>query len=416
MSKDMEEMEGMIKEVPKAPELTLAPFAQESRVPLTGESALAQADVLLPGGQGVPAAPALSLVPTETLKDTEEALRANLTPEEERQVESFASQIDLKDSNLVLQYGAGAQKKIADFSEAALENVKTKDLGEVGQMLSNVVVELKSFEAEEETRGFLGFFKKGATRIEGMKAKYAKAEVNVNQICKILENHQLQLLKDIALLDKMYQLNITYFKELTMYILAGKKKLARVQQEELPALMEKASRSGFPEDAQAANDLSAMCGRFEKKLHDLELTRMISIQMAPQIRLVQNNNTLMSEKIQSTIVNTIPLWKSQMVIAIGINHSRQAAKAQREVTDMTNELLRKNADVLKTATIETAKESERGIVDMETLKKTNESLITTLDEVVRIQAEGRVKRKEAESELGRMEEELKTKLLEMSGR
>ena len=416
MSKDMEEMEGMIKEVPKAPELTLAPFAQESRVPLTGESALAQADVLLPGGQGVPAAPALSLVPTETLKDTEEALRANLTPEEERQVESFASQIDLKDSNLVLQYGAGAQKKIADFSEAALENVKTKDLGEVGQMLSNVVVELKSFEAEEETRGFLGFFKKGATRIEGMKAKYAKAEVNVNQICKILENHQLQLLKDIALLDKMYQLNITYFKELTMYILAGKKKLARVQQEELPALMEKASRSGFPEDAQAANDLSAMCGRFEKKLHDLDLTRMISIQMAPQIRLVQNNNTLMSEKIQSTIVNTIPLWKSQMVIAIGINHSRQAAKAQREVTDMTNELLRKNADVLKTATIETAKESERGIVDMETLKKTNESLITTLDEVVRIQAEGRVKRKEAESELGRMEEELKTKLLEMSGR
>ena len=247
-----------------------------------------------------------------------------------------------------------------------------------------------------------------------MKAKYASAETNVNQICKILQNHQIQLLKDIALLDKMYELNTTYFKELTMYILAGKRKLVKVQQEELPLLMDRAARSGLPEDAQAANDLSAMCGRFEKKIHDLELTRMISIQMAPQIRLVQNNDTLMTEKIQSTLVNTIPLWKSQMVLAIGINHSEQAAKAQREVTDMTNELLRKNAEVLKTATIETAKESERGIVDMETLKKTNESLITTLDEVVRIQAEGRQKRKEAEVELARMEGELKTKLLQMS--
>ena len=284
----------------------------------------------------------------------------------------------------------------------------------MGQMLTNVVTELKSFETEGEEKGFFGFFKKSANRLDNMKAKYASAETNVNQICKILQNHQIQLLKDVALLDKMYELNTTYFKELTMYILAGKRKLAKVQQEELPLLMERAAKSGLPEDAQAANDLSAMCGRFEKKIHDLELTRMISIQMAPQIRLVQNNDTLMTEKIQSTLVNTIPLWKSQMVLAIGINHSEQAAKAQREVTDMTNELLRKNAEVLKTATIETAKESERGIVDMETLKKTNESLITTLDEVVRIQAEGRQKRKEAEVELARMEGELKTKLLQMS--
>ena len=257
-------------------------------------------------------------------------------------------------------------------------------------------------------------FKKSVNRLDNLKAKYASAETNVNQICKILENHQIQLLKDVALLDKMYELNTTYFKELTMYILAGKRKLEQVQKEELPALMERAAKSSLPEDAQEANDLSAMCGRFEKKIHDLELTRMISIQMAPQIRLVQNNDTLMTEKIQSTIVNTIPLWKSQMVLAIGINHSEQAAKAQREVTDMTNELLRKNAEILKTSTIETAKESERGIVDMETLKKTNESLITTLDEVVRIQAEGRQKRREAESELSRMEGELKQKLLQLS--
>ena len=281
-------------------------------------------------------------------------------------------------------------------------------------MSSEVVTELKSFEIEEEDRGFFGFFKKSSNKLEGMKAKYGKAEANVNQICKVLENHQIQLLKDIALLDKMYDLNTTYFKELSMYILAGKKKLNEVEKEELPRLMEKAQKSGLPEDAQAANDLASLCNRFEKKLHDLELTRMISIQMAPQIRLVQNNDTLMSEKIQSTIVNTIPLWKSQMVLAIGINHSEQAARAQREVTDMTNELLRKNAEVLKTATIETAKESERGIVDMETLKITNESLITTLDEVVRIQTEGRAKRQEAEIELRRMEGELKQKLLEMS--
>ncbi|MFT4105659.1 MAG: toxic anion resistance protein [Lacrimispora sp.] len=344
----------------------------------------------------------------------EEAPKEVLTPEEEKQVADFAAKIDLKDSNLVLQYGAGAQKKIADFSESALDNVKSKDLGEVGQMLSQVVTELRGFETEEEEKGFFGLFKKGANRLEGMKAKYAKAETNVNQISKVLQNHQIQLLKDVALLDKMYDLNTVYFKELTMYILAGKRKLEKVRREELPVLMDKAQRSGLPEDAQAANDLASMCGRFEKKLHDLELTRMISIQMAPQIRLVQNNDTLMTEKIQSTLVNTIPLWKSQMVLAIGINHSEQAARAQREVSDMTNELLRKNAEVLKTSTIQTAKESERGIVDMETLKKTNESLITTLDEVVRIQEEGRARRREAESELGRLEGELKAKLLQMS--
>ncbi|MDF2889047.1 MAG: toxic anion resistance family protein [Lacrimispora sp.] len=384
MSKDMEEM---IKE---APQLTLTPFDQTEGVKEGNEL----------------------LQNNETITQT--APVPELTPEEERLVSDFADKINLKDSNMVLQYGGGAQKKIADFSESALNNVKSKDLGEVGQMLTNVVTELKSFETEESEKGFFGFFKKSANRLDNMKAKYASAETNVNQICKILQNHQIQLLKDIALLDKMYELNTTYFKELTMYILAGKRKLLKVSQEELPLLMDRAARSGLPEDAQAANDLSAMCGRFEKKIHDLELTRMISIQMAPQIRLVQNNDTLMTEKIQSTLVNTIPLWKSQMVLAIGINHSEQAAKAQREVTDMTNELLRKNAEVLKTATIETAKESERGIVDMETLKKTNESLITTLDEVVRIQAEGREKRKEAEVELARMEGELKTKLLQMS--
>ena len=358
------------------------------------------------------AVPELKIEGTELAAET--GPKEVLTPEEEKQVADFAAKIDLKDSNLVLQYGAGAQKKIADFSESALDNVKSKDLGEVGQMLSQVVTELKGFEIEEEDKGFFGLFKKGTNRLEGMKAKYAKAETNVNQICKVLQNHQIQLLKDVALLDKMYDLNTVYFKELTMYILAGKRKLEKVRREELPVLMDKAGKSGLPEDAQAANDLASMCGRFEKKLHDLELTRMISIQMAPQIRLVQNNDTLMTEKIQSTLVNTIPLWKSQMVLAIGINHSEQAARAQREVSDMTSELLKKNAEVLKTSTIQTAKESERGIVDMETLKKTNESLITTLDEVVRIQEEGRARRREAENELGRLEGELKAKLLQMS--
>lgn len=384
MSKDLEEM------LEEAPTLTLEPF----------DTTVTEAVV---------AAPEL---PAE--KEVNIVKEPDLTPEERKQVEEFAARINIKDSGAILQYGAGAQKKIADFSEAALDNVKTRDLGEVGQMLTGVIGELKSFETAEEEKGFFGLFKKGANRLDSMKAKYNKAETNVNQICKALENHQITLLKDIALLDKMYALNTNYFKELSMYILAGKQKLSRVQNEELPQLAAKAKQSGLPEDAQEANDLSNFCNRFEKKLHDLELTRMISLQMAPQIRLVQNNNTLMSEKIQSTVVNTIPLWKSQMVLAIGINHSEEAARAQREVTDMTNELLRKNAEVLKTATIETTKESERGIVDMETLKVTNESLISTLDEVVKIQTEGRQKRREAESELSRLEGELKTKLLQMS--
>lgn len=336
-----------------------------------------------------------------------------LTPEEKKMVADFAAKIDLRSSNAILQYGAGAQKKIADFSESALENVKTKDLGEVGDMLAGVVTELKSFDEEEEEKGIFGFLKKGGNKLANMKAKYDKAEVNVNKICDALEGHQIQLMKDIAMLDKMYELNTTYFKELSMYIAAGKKKLQDVATTELPELEAKAARSGLPEDAQAVNDLNALCNRFEKKIHDLELTRTISLQMAPQIRLVQSNDTVMSEKIQSTLVNTIPLWKSQMVLAIGVENSSRAAKAQREVTDMTNELLRKNAEKLKLATVETAKESERGIVDIETLKATNESLISTLDEVMKIQQEGKEKRRTAEAELNRIENELKQKLLEI---
>ena len=334
-----------------------------------------------------------------------------LSPEERRMVNDFAQQIDLGNSSMILQYGAGAQKKMADFSEAALNNVKTKDLGEIGDILSSVVVELKSFDQEEDDKSFMGFFKKSANRMTAMKTKYAKAESNINQICQVLEGHQIQLLKDVAMLDKMYELNKTYFKELSMYILAGKKKLEKTRREELPALISRSQKSNLPEDAQAVNDLSSLCNRFEKKLHDLELTRMISVQMAPQIRLVQGNDTLMAEKIQSTLVNTIPLWKSQMALALGVAHSTQAAKAQREVTNMTNELLKKNAATLKMATIDTAKESERGVVDIETLKYTNESLISTLDEVLKIQQEGRKKRREAEKELNRIENELKNKLL-----
>lgn len=351
----------------------------------------------------------------EEKKPIQQFDESTLTADEKKMVEDFAGKIDLTKSNLVLQYGAGAQKKIADFSESALNNVKTKDLGEIGGMLSDVVMELKSFEADNEEKGFLGFFKKSANKLNLMKAKYDKAEVNISKICKVLETHQIQMLKDISMLDKMYELNKTYFKELSMYILAGKKKIVQVQEEELPKLVQKSSQSGLPEDAQAVNDLVAVINRFEKKIHDLELTRMISIQMAPQIRLVQGNDTLMTEKIQSTLVNTIPLWKSQMVLALGVAHSTQAAKAQREVTDMTNELLRKNAETLKMATIETAKESERGIVDIETLRITNASLISTLDEVLRIQTEGRQKRKEAEVELNRIETELKNKLLNLRG-
>ena len=365
--------------------------------------------------------PTLTLTPFDGPEEKEFPIEApvfgesTLTEQEQKMVDDFANQIDLTNSGLILQYGVGAQKKMADFSETALTNVQTKDLGEVGDMLSSMVVELKSFDLNEDEKGGFAFFKKTANKVTAMKAKYAKAEVNVNKICGVLEGHQVQLMKDVAVLDKMYELNKTYFKELSMYILAGKKKLGQVRSTELPAAIDKASQSGLPEDAQAARDLDSLCNRFEKKLHDLELTRQISIQTAPQIRMVQSNDTQMVEKIQSTIVNTIPLWKSQMVIALGVAHSTQAAKAQREVTDMTNELLRKNAQTLKTATIETAKESERGIIDIETLKITNESLISTLDEVMRIQKEGHEKRMSAEAEMQRIEGELKNKLLQIQG-
>ena len=375
MTKEFETMQS-------APTLTLDPFAETVEKPVVVEEAKQELDDSM------------------------------LSEEEKAMVESFATQIDLTNSTMILQYGAGTQKKMADFSETALENVKTKDLGEVGGLLANVVTELKSFD-EEETKGFLGIFKKTSNKIETMKAKYAKAETNVNEICEVLEGHQVQLLKDIAVLDKMYDLNLTYYKELTMYILAGKKKLQEVRSTELQQLRAKAEATGLAEDAQAAKDLDDMCNRFEKKLHDLELTRAISMQTAPQIRMVQSNDTIMVEKIQSTVVNTIPLWKSQMVIALGVEHSIQAAEAQRQVTDVTNELLKKNAEKLKLASVETAKESERGIVDIETLKATNESLISTLDEVMKIQQEGRVKRQEAEAEMQRMENELKHKLLEI---
>ena len=337
-----------------------------------------------------------------------------LSEQEQETVKQFAEKIDISNSTQVLQFGAAVQKKIADFSGTALENVRTKDLGEVGSMLSNVVTELKSFDVEEEEKGLFGLFKKGSNKVTALKAKYDKAETNVGRICEVLEGHQIQLLKDVAMLDKLYDMNLDYFKEVTMYLAAGKYKLAQVRDHDLAELVRKSEQSGRPEDAQAANDLSSMCNRFEKKLYDLDLTRMISIQMAPQIRMVQNNDTQMSEKIQSTLVNTIPLWKSQMVLALGLAHSEQAAKAHREVTDMTNELLKKNAEILKTSTIATARESERGIVDMETLKQTNESLISTLDEVMQIQTEGQQKRRAAEAELGKMEDQLKQKLLEVS--
>ena len=368
--------------------------------------------------------PTLTLDPFQTAEEKQEPAveeekkeeviaEENVLSEEERQMaEKFAEQIDLTNSNMILQYGAGTQKKMADFSESALENVRTKDLGEVGNLLSGVVKELKSFDEEEE-KGFLGIFKKSSNKLTAMKTKYAKAETNVNQICKVLESHQVQLMKDVALLDKMYELNLTYYKELTMYIVAGKKKLNEVRNGELPDLLQKAQATGLAEDAQAAKDLDSMCNRFEKKLHDLELTRQISMQTAPQIRLVQGNDTLMVEKIQSTIVNTIPLWKSQMVLGLGVEHSAQAAAAQREVTNMTNELLKKNAEKLKMATIDTVKESERGIVDIETLKQTNESLIATLDVVMHILQEGREKRKAAEQEMQKLELDLKQKLLQI---
>lgn len=337
----------------------------------------------------------------------------SLSKEELKQVEDFSKQIDISETNVILQYGADAQKKIVEFSDTALNKVKTKDLGQIGDMIGGLVTELKGFNTEEDKGGFLGLFKKAGNRVAALKARYDSVEKNVDKITGVLEDHQIQLMKDIALLDELYEHNLINFKQLTMYILAGKKRLQEAREVELPKLVEKAKKTGLPEDSQVANDYASFCDRFEKKLHDLELTRMISIQMGPQIRLVQNNDTLMSEKIQSTLNNTIPLWKSQMVLALGVEHSKQAMEAQREVTEMTNELLRKNAETLKMASIETAKEAERGVVEMETLQFTNKQLIETLDEVMKIQDEGRQKRREAEVELSRIESELKAKLLEV---
>ena len=368
--------------------------------------------------------PSLTFDPDEKLPETvvvetaktESAPQIKLSPEEERLVEEFSSKIDISNSQAVLTYGVGSQKKIAEFSENALERVKTKDLGEIGDMLAGVVGEIRSLEIDEEDKGFFGFFKKSGNKLANMKAKYDKVEVNVNNISKALEDHQVTLMKDVLMLDKMYELNMNYYKELSMYIMAGKKRLERANNIELPELIKKADESGLPEDTQKAKDFSQMINRFEKKIHDLELTKTVSLQMAPQIRLIQNNDSMMSDKIQSTIVNTIPLWKNQMVIAIGLKHSTDAAKAQRAVSDMTNELLKKNAETLKAATIETAKESERGIIDIETLKSTNKTLISTFDEVIKIQDEGRKKRKEAEVELKNIENEMRSKLLEISNR
>lgn len=342
-----------------------------------------------------------------------EMAKTVLTPEEQEMVNTFAAKIDVENTSQIMQYGAGTQKKMADFSDEALSSVKSQDLGEVGELLTNVVGELKGFDAEEEEKGIFGFFRKQANKIENLKNKYDKAAANVEKIMESLEKHQVRLLKDSAMMDKMYEQNLLYFKELSMYILAGKKSLAVTRSGKLRDLEEKARLSGLPEDAQAAKDLDSKCGRFEKKIHDLELTRMISLQTAPQIRLVQNNDIMMAEKIQTTLVNTIPLWKSQMVLALGIAHSTEAAQAQRQVSDVTNELLRKNAETLHMASVETAKESERGIVDMDTLKQTNAQLIQTLDEVMKIQKEGRIRRQAAETEMMRMENELKSKLLEI---
>ena len=336
-----------------------------------------------------------------------------LTEEEKQAVEAFSHKIDIRDTNQVLQYGAAAQKSVASFSENALNNVRSKDMGEIGEDLSRLVVELKGFGEEDEKKGLFGLFKKASNKLETMKAQYSKVEANVDKIAQNLENHQITLLKDVAMFDQMYELNLKYYKELTMYILAGKKRLAEVRSTELEALRKKAEQTGLAEDAQAYNDLVNLCNRFEKKLHDLELTRMVSVQMGPQTRLLQNNDTLMIEKIQSSLVNTIPLWKSQMVLALGMEHSRQATAAQNAVTEMTNDLLKKNADTLKMGTIATAKESERSIIDIETLQHTNQQLISTLDEVLNIQKEGAAKRKEAEVELGKIEGELKQKLMEL---
>ena len=361
-----------------------------------------------------PAAPEAPAAPVIEKKPEPEVPEVVLSEKDKKMIEDFVPKINLKDSTIVSNYGAGAQKKVADFSDSMLSSVKTKDLGEVGEMLANVVTELKGFEEEEEQKGIFGFFKKQSNKLEAMKTRYNKAEANIDQIVKALEGHQIQLLKDSAMLDKMYEMNLAYYKELCLYIMAGKIKLKQVQEGELKELTAKAQQTGAAEDAQAANDLANLCNRFEKKLHDLDLTRMISIQMGPQIRLIQSNDTMMAEKIQTTIVNTIPLWKNQMVLALGMAHSQQAVQAERAVTDATNELLRKNAATLKQGTIDIARESERGVVDIETLKQTNQELISTLDELNKIRADGKAKRAAAEAELGRIEGELRAKLLEVN--
>ena len=369
-----------------------------------------------------PAAPTLTLDPAADEKVIAESKKATpvqvedtpLSPEEQKMVNDFAEKIDITNSQMVLQYGAASQKKLSDFSETALSRVKTKDMGETGELITNLISELQGFDAAtEQPKGIFGFFKKTSNSIEQLKTRYDSADKNVERIKAQLEDHQVTLMKDITMLDKMYELNLVYFKELTMYILAGKKKLAEVRANDLKAAQEKAQRTQLPEDAQAARDLADLCDRFEKKLYDLELTRNVSIQMGPQIRLIQSNDTMMAEKIQTTIVNTIPLWKNQMVLALGIAHSQQAMQAERAVTDMTNDLLKKNAEALKMGTIETAKESQRGVVDIETLQQTNKSLIETLDELNKIQSEGRAKRAAAEQELTRIEDELKTKMMEI---
>lgn len=353
-----------------------------------------------------------SVVLGKSTEQLEAAPEMELTAEEQKQVNEFAEKIDLTNTQMILQYGAGSQKKIADFSESALNTIKTKDLDEVGELLTGVVGQLREF--NEEDKAFFHIFKRQSDRLKDLKAKYDKVETNIGKITGVMESHQITLMKDVNMLDKMYELNLSYFKELSMYILAGKKKLEHAKTVELPELLKKAERTKLPEDTQTAKDFAAMCDRFEKKIYDLELTRAISLQMAPQIRLIQSNDITMSEKIQSTLVNTIPLWKSQMVIAIGLDHASDAAKAQRAVSDMTNGLLKKNAEALKIASVETAKEAERGIVDIETLKSTNQTLMTTLDDVMKIQEEGREKRRLAEADLQRIENEMRQKLLEIS--
>ena len=370
-----------------------------------------------------PAAPTLTVDPAAVEKVIAESKKATpvqvedtpLSPEEQKMVNDFAEKIDITNSQMVLQYGAASQKKLSDFSETALSRVKTKDMGETGELITSLISELQGFDATtEQPKGIFGFFKKTSNSIEQLKTRYDSADKNVERIKAQLEDHQVTLMKDITMLDKMYELNLVYFKELTMYILAGKKKLAEVRANDLKAAQEKAQRTQLPEDAQAARDLADLCDRFEKKLYDLELTRNVSIQMGPQIRLIQSNDTMMAEKIQTTIVNTIPLWKNQMVLALGIAHSQQAMQAERAVTDATNELLKKNAATLKQGTIEIAKESERGIVDIETLQQTNKQLIETLDELNKIRADGKAKRANAEQELGRIEGELRQKMLEIN--